>query len=68
MKRSEMIDKIQLLLEEQSNFGISYRFQAQMLLEMIEKAEMLPPTYDEFKNRAGAYNDILMVNKWEPEE
>jgi hypothetical protein len=43
MKRSEMVDKIQLKLEEQSHYGTSYRIKADIILELIEKAEMLPP-------------------------
>jgi hypothetical protein len=63
MKRSEIVDKIQLLLETQSRHGCSYRFKALEIVELIEEAGMLPP-----------YRDVLIEghqcdeNSWEPED
>ena len=69
MKKSEMLDKIQLLLERQSNDGISYRFKSLEILELIEKEGMKPPKYN--KKEFNLYNypicDIWL-NKWELED
>lgn len=65
MTRSKMIDEIQLVLEQQSHHGTSYRFKALQLLELIEQKGMLPPgsEYDSFGKDKIAYLDC----KWEPE-
>ena len=61
MKRSEAIDKIQLLLETQSHYGTSYRFKALELLELIEEEVGMRPPYD------ASQDDEVDIMEWEQE-
>lgn len=44
MKRSDMVNRLQELLEAQSNYGGSYRMKAEEILEALESAGMAPPS------------------------
>lgn len=62
MKRSEMIDNIQLLLETQSHHGTSYRYNAMLILDLIEDIGMEPPLRDKWIE-----GHECEENSWEPE-
>jgi len=73
MKRYEMLNIIYNAIREHNKNSEGSQeakdvFAAPAVLEAIEKAGMLPPAYDKFKDKKNMYMDILMVNQWEDEE